>query len=187
MSYDDGHWLEDMTFLRLGPDTGILAARRITAQARRDAAARAEVARELAANGADPYRDSGASGKLRPVRYDRLVIAPVVHKVAPPEPVLTPEQEIRAEILRPLGLDYGQLAAAFPDQPPDACGSCRTGPLFAGFRCWYCHALDEMAARQALPGTRREHAVNARALLAVLAALAVFWTVIAMIATGALG
>ena len=155
----------------------------ITAQRRREAGARAEVTRELAGYGAYPYRDSGCEkpAKRRPVRYDK----PVTARPALDKAVLTPEQEITAEIYEPLGLDYSQLAAAFPDQPPDACGNCRTGPLFAGFRCSYCHALDELAARPAPP--RRDRPVNVTALLTALLASAVFWTIAVLIATGALG
>ena len=157
-----GNWIRDTALLRIGPETEIVAThisdaqhaelanirakgktaaeQEITAQAHREAAGRAQVTREMAGYGAYPYRRAReaaqefvdhtippGSRKPRPVRYARPVLAP------DPKPVLTPEQEIRAELAA--FDDWMRAGWDLPDwlqpdatvQEPGKCAGCHLG------------------------------------------------------------
>lgn len=202
-----GNWIRDIALLRIGEDTVHLAAaghlddpdvtcaceqctrdrgriqaeQEVTAQARREAAARAEVTRELDGYGAYPYRAGGKhpvpdrAGEIRraparqwaeetpctcgqapdSVNWEDHAFGGCQRRAALIE-VRRHEAEQWWEVTRGAVLpDYGQRAAVIPDQPPGTCKDCRTGPLFAGNQCWYCSALGDLAI--AKPDRHRHH------------------------------
>lgn len=187
----------------------------IIAQRKREAAARAEVTRELAYWGAYPYRASdGGLGGAEPVlatgagdctcgppygsyhltgcpggiEVPSLGGAAVMIEGEPAEPA-DPVAQWR-EVTRSLVLpDYGQRIATIPDQPPGTCINCRTGPLFSGNQCWYCNALDDLRLGQSRldqAERSRERAVQVTTILCLLLAAVVFWLGLYLIWTGAL-
>lgn len=92
----------------------------------------------------------------------------------PPADPVAQWQEVTRSLVLP---DPGQAFTAIPDQPPGTCIICRTGPLFAGNQCWYCHALNGLI-RDELRTSNHDHsgwAVMA-ALATALAALSVLYS-----------
>ena len=173
----------------------------ITAQVRREAAARAEITREMAGYGACPYRtareaaqeflDSAVRGRGKQLRDPKHAISEKTETVH--EPALTPEQEIRAALT---AFDDWMLNGpdlpgwiARDDPEPGRCRECRLGHAdVPGGLCLYCK-LAQQVTRKALREPERRslrQRVDAHAILLLVISLGC-WLAVALLVAGALG